>query len=752
MTSQDYSTKKGVVSHGFKITFKQNILTTIFSIVILTLVMAVPVVMYFTKFIGMENQGVRFGEAQVSIMYVLIAALIGIVQAIVTFNFLYNKSAVNTYFSLGIKRSQLFKIHIVSGLLHTFFAVLVPFIVLVIINCSFSGPASLAFAYGSYLFIGLFTTAIITFSITALICSLTYTRAEAITYSVLANLLITFVLSGLNGLMSAFLWGNTYGINQAWNYDFQGNLITHYTRLNPLLFFKPYFNDYVVYQSWEPTKNLFNAELLMPLVLVALLTVIVIVITRKLFIKRYIENTKIMGTCNVLANIVIAPAILASFSAFMYLTRTGNRPMPVITALLLGLLLSTIVYSSIVFPLRVVSKGKLKRLLLYPAYLAVCFAILGLISIGGLGYTNYVPNVENIESMEITYRGLPDMIATMGQSQGVNSYLFENNGVFTLTDEEDINLAISVHQKIISQGWIPITQSSFTNPHKTAIRTMIQVNYTLNNGKKVQRLYPVATLGLLNDMLVLDETNAITKLFSSYMEGDEELIMQILPEPDKPIFQTFESPFINGKIYVKDTLSKVMHLIGENEKIIFEIKQALKTDFANSSYRERYFPTETDKYQLYFVYDHEDEMLSEFVIPEHFFNRRITVIIDSTYINTMAVIKKYYEPEPLQIESLYIVGRYNIPMGLRITDNHSPFYKTGIMDADYAVRNLPEGHVEISDSKEIEALYQLTRGIYHISDGGYLVYLKVKDKPYIVTRYIPRDLLPNEIQEHLEDN
>ncbi len=266
-------------------------------------------------------------------------------------------------------------------------------------------------------------------------------------------------------------------------------------------------------------------------------------------------------------------------------------------------------------------------------------------------------------------------------------------------------------------------------------------------------MYPIATLGLLKEMLVLDETNAIIKLFDSFMVGDEEAIEQILPEvDDKPIYRKFESPFINGKIYIKGVLSKVLHLIGEDEDIILEIKQALKDDYANSSYKERYFPTESEKYQLYFVYDRENEMLSDYVIPEHFLNRRITVIIDSTYTNTMAVIEKYYEPEPLQIESLYIAGRYNVPMGLRITDNHSPFYKTGIMDADQAVRNLPEGHIEINDSKEIEALYQLTRGIYHISDGGYLVYVKVKDKPYIVTRYIPKDLLPKEIQDNLEDN
>ncbi|MCK5812066.1 MAG: hypothetical protein KAG94_04160 [Clostridiales bacterium] len=751
MTLKDSLTKKNITNHSFKIAFKRNIVATVLSILTLTLAMAIPAITYLKQYIGKDVKVCEFSDTRFSVVYILIVALIGMIQALITFKFLYKRSAVNTYFSIGVNRSMLYKTRVLAGTLSTFISVLVPFIILVLINLVFSSSIGLVLSYAGFLFIGMFVTAIVAYAITTLICSLTYTKAESVTYSILANLFPTLILSGLNGLMSSFLWGNTYGINNSFNYDFHGGLITHYTKLNPLLFFNKYFSNYSSYREWMSMENLFRAELLFLPIIMLFIAILIITITRKIFIKRHIENTSIMGSNKVLANILIGTVMFAGFSVFMYFTRTGSNPMLVKTATLLGILLTTIIYASFVFPLRVVGKKNLKGLILFPINLIVFFLILGIMNLGGLGYTNYIPDIDNIESMEISYRGQPDLVLSMGQSGGVATYLFENNGVFMLTDSEDIELAISLHEKLIKQGWID-SKLDNENPKDFAIRSMTLVYYNLKNGKRIKRLYPIETLSLFDEMLVLDETTAFNQLFSSIMDVDEETFKSIIPEKEFSLISVNQFTLASGKIYVKDILSTKLHLIGENEEIANEIRQALKVDFLNSSLNEKYFPTEIEKYQLYFFKDYNDELPKD-IIPSNshqlYPHGKVTFVVNSTYTNTIEVIEKYYKSESIEIESLYIVDNYNNSLANKNYDEVSPFYKTNIMIISDALSTLPEGFIKIDNPEKIKELYDLTRGIYHISDGGYMVYAKLKGEFYVITRYIPRNLLPAELKEQL---
>ncbi len=751
MTLKDSLTKKNVIIHNFKIALKQNIVTTVLSIITLTLAMAIPAIMYLRQYIGKDAKVCEFSDMRFSVVYILIVALIGIIQAIVTFKFLYKRSAVNTYFSIGVNRSTLYKTRVLAGTLSTFISVLVPFIILVLINLVFSSSVGLVLSYAGFLFIGMFVTAIMAYAITTLICSLTYTKAESVIYSILANLFPTLILSGLNGLMSAFLWGNTYGINNSFNYDFHGSLITHYTKLNPLLFFNKYFSNYSSYRESMPMENLFRAELLFLPIIMFFIAILIITIARKTFIKRRVENTGIIGTSKILANIVIATAMFAGFSAFMYFTRTGSYPMSVETATLLGILFTTIIYVSFAFPLRVVSKRNLKGLILFPINLIVFFVILGIINTGGLGYTNYIPELESIESMEISYRGLPDTALFGGQSGGIDTYLFENNEAIMLKDLDDIKLAITLHEKLISQGWID-PKFDYENPKEFVIRNMTLVYYNLKNGKRITRLYPIATLGLFKEMLILDETKAFNILFSSIMDINEEEFNSIATKSENALIIVQGFPLATGKIYIKESLSKTLHLIGESEEMANEIRQAIKIDFLNSITNEKYFPNEVEKYHLYFVRDHYNDLPKE-IIPSTNFQIYpfgiVTFIVNPTYINTIEVIEKYYKSEGEEIESLYIVGNYNDPLAERNSTEACPFYKTGIMRISDALSTLPEGFIKIDDSEKIKELYDLTRGIYHISDGGYMVYAKLKGEFYVITRYIPRDLLPTEFKEQL---
>ncbi|MCK5758068.1 MAG: hypothetical protein KAH14_03170, partial [Clostridiales bacterium] len=507
MTSQE-SSNRSVIRHGFKTAFRRNFLVTILASILLAVAMGIPAIRYFMLPFEDISKGCIFAEENFSILYIIGAAVIGLIQALVSFNFIYNRSAVNTYFSIGIKRSQLFNTRILAGAFHTFLSILLPIAVVTEINLIYSTSVNLILGHAVLLLLGMFTTAFIAFSITVIICSSTYTRVESITYSLLANLLPTLILTGLNGFMSAFLWGNTYLGGMRWYHEYYNSLLIRFTEINPLLFLKEYFSELVVQRA--PGTDIFNAvPMFLHVVLMLVAAGILIYFSKKIFIKRNIENTKIIGTSNAIAYIVISPAIFVGFSAFLYFTRTGYGQIPITTALLLGAALSAVVFSVLVFPLRVTGKKILNKLLFYLFNLVMCFIIMGIMVSGGLGYVNHMPKNENIESLEISYRGIPDMILTDGMSSGTGAYLFENNGVIKLTNPEDINLAMILHEKFATQGWISKSQKSNNDPEETAIKNMVQVFYNLKNGTKVQRLYPITTIGLMKEMLVLDETETV---------------------------------------------------------------------------------------------------------------------------------------------------------------------------------------------------------------------------------------------------
>jgi hypothetical protein len=99
----------------------------------------------------------------------------------------------------------------------------------------YSTHTGLIFARALYIGAGLFATGFFAYCVTALVCTLTGTLAEALAYSLLALLLPTLLLTGLGGQMLAFLSGNAYGIRNAYKYDLPAPLLpkrSHSTRFS----------------------------------------------------------------------------------------------------------------------------------------------------------------------------------------------------------------------------------------------------------------------------------------------------------------------------------------------------------------------------------------------------------------------------------------------------------------------------------------------------------------------------------------
>ena len=189
-----------------------------------------------------------YGEPVVSAVFPIVMALAGVVQGLFAFSLLFSRSASNTYFGLGLSRRQLFAARYAAGALWLAAAAVFATASGVLVNLVFISRSGLILGRGLYIGAGLLTTALIAYTLTAVVCSLSGTLGEGLLYSLLAALIPTLLLTGLGNQMNALLRGSPYGYSQmsdyVWDHNLPGNLFGEFTLLNPALFFYPYFAAY----------------------------------------------------------------------------------------------------------------------------------------------------------------------------------------------------------------------------------------------------------------------------------------------------------------------------------------------------------------------------------------------------------------------------------------------------------------------------------------------------------------------------
>jgi hypothetical protein len=366
---------------------------------------------------------------------------------------------------------------------------------------------------------------------------------------------------------------------------------------------------------------------------------------------------------------------------------------------------------------------------------------------GFFGYTRRVPSIDHVKSVEISYRGLPDTFVNGTSRIFGSDTLIENNNTILLKDKNDIQIAIGLHEKLANQGYRKTWDES-------ALYNKVIIQYTLNNNRTIYRYYNHITIENLKELLVLDDTKGFHDAFYEQLDSHEPDIFRkknIYAESlsnNPPSLITYDI-FRKNNIYVSDCLSDTLLQIASEKDIAQEIKQAIKKDYQNLPYTERYFPKQKDEYILYFFVDTSNNLPKEikFNSDKHFYNNYSRMVIDPSYTNTIKVIEKYYKPQENDIEKIYINSRFRHSYNI-YNDNYSPFFITSLHE--YHGEPYPAPKRVVTDSKMIAKLYKASRGIYHLSDDGYVIHLKVKGKDYMMSRYVPKNLMPEEYKKIFE--
>lgn len=500
--------------------------------------------------------------------------MISLLVGVLLFRFVTNKKTVNVYYSLGIKRADLYTARLVAGIIMMLAATLIPLAVSLGINLHFFGSS--AMLWRTFLFYAVHNVICVLagLTISAAVSSCVGTVIESIGFSaVLAafpsvvtmcvNYSVPAILNGAPGITYYDIYpsSSSYGDMHLdmTNSTLFGRAIAHINLL--MLNRSSFINSSSIEAMTKEAAKKWAAPSLTPYILWAVLIAAFFVFGLFMFKRRKAEICGFPGRSAVL-NFVLC--MIASFGAasliiyFIAYTSQISRwimiALVIVAAFLVFVILDVILHLSF--------KALKKDWKIGLVHVGLMAAFLLSLYTGFFGYSSRVPDVQSIESASIS---APNALMGSyklgnGLRSGYNSNLYyfgedglkdyyyvgnrSNSLVEDFKDKDDINTVREIHKAMIKAGNINEMNCDPDDYSKRATSQKVIIKYKLKNGRELVRVYNYVPLTdyptlytledtknwnskIKNELLNIDSENVIPILFSAQMDKrtavDEEL-------------------------------------------------------------------------------------------------------------------------------------------------------------------------------------------------------------------------------------
>lgn len=500
--------------------------------------------------------------------------VISILLGVLLFRFVTNKKTVNVYYSLGIKRADLYTARLVAGIIMMLAATLIPLAVSLGINLHFFGSS--AMLWRTFLFYavhnvicvlaGLTISAAVSSCVGTVVESLGFSAVLAAFPSVVTMCVNYSVPAILNGAPSKTYYGiypvaSSFGENylDMTNSTLFGRAIAHINLL--MLNRSSFINSSSVEAMTKEAAKKWAAPSLTPYILWAVLIAAFFVFGLFMFKRRKAEICGFPGRSAVL-NFVLC--MIASFGAasliiyFIAYTSQISRWIMIALVIVASFLVFVILDVILHLSFKVLKKDWKKGLV----HVGLMAAFLLSLYTGFFGYSSRVPDVQSIESASIS---APNALMGSyklgnGLRSGYNSNLYyfgedglkdyyyvgnrSNSLVEDFKDKDDINTVREIHKAMIKAGNINEMNCDPDDYSKRATSQKVIIKYKLKNGRELVRVYNYVPLTdyptlytledtknwnskIKNELLNIDAKNMIPILFSAQMDKrtavDEEL-------------------------------------------------------------------------------------------------------------------------------------------------------------------------------------------------------------------------------------
>ena len=499
--------------------------------------------------------------------------VISILLGVLLFRFVTNKKTVNVYYSLGIKRADLYTARLLAGVFMMFAAVLVPLAVSLGLNLHYFGSSVML--WRTFLFYAVHNVICVLagLTISAAVSSCVGTVVESLGFSaVLAafpsvvtmcvNYSVPAILNGAPGITYYDIYpsSSSYGdmhLDMTGSTMF-GRIISHINLL--MLNRSSFINSSSVEAMTKEAAKKWAAPSLTPYILWAVLIAAFFVFGLFMFKRRKAEICGFPGRSAVL-NFVLC--MIASFGAASLIIYLASKNPDISTWLLIAILLviSMAVFLVLDILVHLSFKALKKDWKIGLVHVGLMAAFLLSLYTGFFGYSSRVPDVQSIESASIS---APNALMGSyklgnGLQSGYNSNLYfgedglkdyyyvgnrSNSLVEDFKDKDDINTVREIHKAMIKAGNLNKTNSDSDDYSKRVTSQKVIIKYKLKNGRELVRVYNYVPLTdyptlytledtknwnskIKNELLNIDSENVIPIVFSAQMDNriavDEEL-------------------------------------------------------------------------------------------------------------------------------------------------------------------------------------------------------------------------------------
>lgn len=550
-----------------------------------------------------------FSDARSVTTFLLVAiAVIGVLTAVTTFNFITSKKMVNVYYSLGITRTNLFCGKYFSGLLLIFIAVSVPMIVLFFGNVATVGFSLSLLKAVMFYFFKFFLTAASSYTITAAVFAVVGTTFETAIFSLIILFLPDILLYSIQMLMDVFLFGNPYGHTFASvnSYSYvnrtEASLPDRFSFLSPVFWGK---SQVIEFGSMAKGSEKELVPAVYPDFKYALIWIVICVaiffLAVWMFNRRKAEICGFIGTNRCLNSAV---SLTTGFAIYCIVSTMVDT---MVLRIVLGIVAFTVVH----LLLEVIVLRDMKKFVrgLYKLPIGILFSVGVMFSFytGFFGFATKIPDVSEIESVAVTSVGKINEYGLFADDYGyfayneLGYYYFSEDLVSGFKTERDIKAVVEANQSIVDSD-----ESERIYPHR------IQFVYTLKNGKTFKRNYEGISAESYKKLLYLEDSDCYTEYLVDYFKGE-------IATSDKGNLR--DNVFANSQKNLRNAPSVVFMGKYCNYQIEFSLNNTTRKQLLDAIYKdlldrtvdEKYYPSECPIGYMYFNsaiesdYDYSDD-------------------------------------------------------------------------------------------------------------------------------------------------
>ena len=461
--------------------------------------------------------------------YMALLMVLAMAAGIMIFRYMFSKKAVNVYYSLGISRTNMFLAKYLSGAFLLVLAVFVPIIIDIIFNIAIFGNCKDLWISALFYFLGASLSVLFAYSVSVAVCCRVGTIIEAIVYSAVF-LVAPFILSYIaEFFFRKFLYGSPIHENgwiYRWNHsDYYGTSESHYSQTGFPYNTVPFADVFNFRENLSKSSSNMIIPDFVSLIPLAVLIAAVALIALVTYKKRKTEIAGFLGSDELTKGLSVF-LISSAISCFIISELIEYSADIAVFCICLTAIVFLIVY--LFFDIITIHNFKsiIKTLWKYLVHLGAVAACIIVFSTGFFGYSSRMPDIKDVESVSVStgtgdimmnYDELSVLKSNAGAYDLADYYLLAGicyQGIVDgITDAEDIGYIMNIHEKFIDCKNLKVNDETLNAGYgKRVLPVNIKIIYNLKNGKRFERMYPVATDEIMQMLSEITKTERYKEL------------------------------------------------------------------------------------------------------------------------------------------------------------------------------------------------------------------------------------------------